>query len=614
MKPKQVRSNVWIRHSEAKEDRERLLPHRKWWWVIFRPFKWRRQTRRLRLASEEYRRSENEKLLNTRSRDPALAHLNADQRRAVITHDDRNLIIAGAGTGKTYTMVEKARDAIRTGIARPEVIAFVTFTNKAADEIRSRCQDISEMKIGTIHHLANVVIQKAEGKKPRLSPLMEDESERLRLIEEWLLETVKNSPQLLLDLEMRREAVRFNRVKEGEAPQRLRVPPDGVLVRSFGEAQIAATLYLAGIPYQYEAEFPLPDEYRSPHHSRYQPDFYLPDDPQKLPSIKGGIWLEHFANDRHGELPKNWDQESPGSVENYRRSRLWKEELHRSLHTRFVITEYGDTQRCFAHDQSFPDFLLHLISQKGRQSMRIPSDWDINGELQRMKSAEDEKKFLSATFEIDKWIRTRRQQITSDDQIKNSVENWHYAAEAESLFRLAYPVLKRYERHLAETKTTDHEGTILKAWKYIRDGKVQPPWKIVLVDEYQDVNPAQAAFIHALLKPRLKGVTSTGARLTAVGDDWQAIFGFQGGDTRLILHFNDPAYENEGWAERVELARTYRFGQRIADTARHFVTRGSNVSDRKVIGLPNAHTDAKWPTTFVVTSNQIDRNRKGKVW
>ncbi len=509
-------------------------------------------------------------------------------------------------------MVEKARDAIRTSIARPEEIAFVTFTNKAADEIRSRCQDISEMKIGTIHHLANLVIQQVENKKPRLSTLAEDDNERRSLTQKWLLEAIAERPQLLLDLELRREAVRFNRVKEGEAPQRLRVPPDGALVRSFGEAQIAATLYLAKIPYQYEAEFPLPDEYRTKQHTGYRPDFYLPDDPLEFPSIKGGIWLEHFANDRHGELPQHWDQESPGSVENYRRTRIWKEKLHKSLRTRFVKTEFGDIQRCMTRKHSFPDFLLQLIAQKGKVGIQNPSKWDIESELLRMKAESGDNDFLPVTCEIDKWIRTKRQQIISDDQLVASIENWRNAAEAGSLFRLAYPVLKRYERHLTETKTTDHEGTILKALEYIQDGKIQPPWKVVLVDEYQDVNPAQAAFIHALLKPRIKGLTSTGARLTAVGDDWQAIFGFQGGDTNLILDFNDPAKENDGWVERVELKRTYRFGQEIADTARHFVTRGRSVSDRKVIGSPDARTHPKWPTTFVVTSTRLTEPGKKK--
>ena len=66
--------------------------------------------------------------------DPALRDLNADQRRAVIVEEDRTLIVAGAGTGKTHTMVAKAQDTVRTGIARPEEISFVRFTRKAAQE------------------------------------------------------------------------------------------------------------------------------------------------------------------------------------------------------------------------------------------------------------------------------------------------------------------------------------------------------------------------------------------------------------------------------------------------------------------------------------------------
>ena len=146
--------------------------------------------------------------------------------------------------------------------------------------------------------------------------------------------------------------------------------------------------------------------------------------------------------------------------------------------------------------------------------------------------------------------------------------------ESSALWRLARPVLERYVRHLVESDTIDHEGTILKAWRYLHDGAVTPPWKVLLVDEYQDVNPAQAAFVHALLAPRVPGRPSTRARLTAVGDDWQAIFGFQGGDVDLIREFNDPAGTHEGAnAERIKLRQTYRFGQPIADSTRRFVTR-----------------------------------------
>ena len=132
-----------------------------------------------------------------------------------------------------------------------------------------------------------------------------------------------------------------------------------------------------------------------------------------------------------------------------------------------------------------------------------------------------------------------------------------------------------------------------------------PPWKAILVDEYQDVNPAQAAFVHALLAPRVPERPSTRARLTAVGDDWQAIFGFQGGDVDLIRDFNDPAGPYDGGTERIALRQTYRFGQPIADSTRRFVTRGRGAIDREVIGAPGMPPDPRWPSSIVIASSKL---------
>src|SRR5205809_2942685 len=57
-----------------------------------------------------------------------------------------------------------------------------------------------------------------------------------------------------------------------------------------------------------------------------------------------------------------------------------------------------------------------------------------------------------------------------------------------------------------------------------------PKFEHVLVDEFQDTSAAMARFLKAL-------VAATGARLFAVGDDWQAIYGFAGGDVDHIINF-----------------------------------------------------------------------------
>ena len=605
------RSEAWVRRSDAQEERRRLSEALRGWWKLARPFKAWGLYRKLRATTEASRRARNERLLRKRLTDPALANLNEDQRRAVIVGEDRTLIVAGAGTGKTYTMVAKARDSVRTGIAGPEEIAFVTFTRKAAQEIRDRSGDLPGMEIGTIHHLARVVIMRVEGRKPRLTPLVEDETRRLTQIEAWLLEAVQDDPGLLADLETRRQAVVRCQTPQGEMPAGVRVPPDKVLVRSVGEARIATTLHLADIEYRYEAEFPVPEEHRSKEGKRYFPDFYLPDQPEQWGKGHGptgahaGVWLEHFGNDMNGKLPERWDENERGATAEYRRTRVWKETLHRTLGTRFAWTEFGDIQRCMHERTSFPDLVLARIAAQGKTGFKPPSHWDVRSVIEQMKAEDANAEHMRATVEIDAWIRTRRQQVRSEATLMAAMSSPETFEESTALWRLARPVLERYVRHLVESDTTDHEGTILKAWRYLHDGAVTPPWKVLLVDEYQDVNPAQAAFVHALLAPADPQRPSTRARLTAVGDDWQAIFGFQGGDVDLIREFNDPAGTQEGATEKIALRQTYRFGQPIADSTRRFVTRGRGAIDREVIGAPGMAPDERWPSSIVIASSKL---------
>ena len=332
----------WLRYSEAKQVRDRLSESLKGWWKIVRPVKAWRLYRARWVVSETKRKARNRRILNERFADPLLSELNAEQRRAVIVQEDRTLIVAGAGTGKTYTMVDKARDTVRTGIAQPGQIAFVTFTRKAAQEIRSRTSGLEEMDVGTLHHLARLVIQMVEGVRRRLSPLAKDEAARLEKIQDWLMEALREDGSLLFDLSVRRYAFERCRSPSEEMPQAVRVPPERVRVKSMREALVATALHLAGISYKYEAAFPLPEKHQSKNRAGYFPDFCLPDEVKAPVSIHGGIWLEHFANDASGGLPRRWDEDEPGATAEYRRARRWKEELHASLDTRFGWTEFGD--------------------------------------------------------------------------------------------------------------------------------------------------------------------------------------------------------------------------------------------------------------------------------
>jgi DNA helicase-2/ATP-dependent DNA helicase PcrA len=97
---------------------------------------------------------------------PYLADLNPEQRQAVETLDGPVLVLAGAGTGKTRVLTTRIAHIINMARARPSDILAVTFTNKAAREMKNRVglmmgQVVEGMPwLGTFHSIGVKVLRR----------------------------------------------------------------------------------------------------------------------------------------------------------------------------------------------------------------------------------------------------------------------------------------------------------------------------------------------------------------------------------------------------------------------------------------------------------------------
>lgn len=557
-------------------------------------------------ATEEHRRTANERYVERRlgnaTTDPVLKRLHPAQRKAVVVAEDTQLVLAGAGTGKTQTMASKVADALRRGLATPEQMAVMTFTNKAADEISERISKLAGrstdgMFVGTIHRLAKQVLIETPGAGgTRIDPIAEEySSQRHSVIKRMLHDALDANAGLHEALRVRARAhVRFP-PNEGEHDGKVTVSlrTGTIDVRSHGEAAICRVLDRRGITFEYEAKYvnaPATAEEWTQHpeaaeakdqcfkHS-YRPDFKVTLNEDFV------IWLEHWGVDQEGKPPQEWNQREQRE---YTEGMERKRRTHAVLKTRLAETSWGQYLEALWGNRDWDSTVVEAIERAAGQdpgsiNERFPckdDDWEAQGETIQV-----------VVQEVDKWIRAAGRCGLEETEIDRRLKNMDMSVrdEAQALAVLARAVRVQYKERLNREGTTDFEEMILDAAKALETGKVNPGFDTLIVDEWQDVNGAQERFVRAL--SRHGGTVGKRPTLCVVGDDWQSIFGFQGGDPVYTRNF--PLKDDA--CERTDLTQTWRFGQRRAQATREWALGDANAVDKQVEG------DEKMDTAAAVT-------------
>ena len=466
------------------------------------------------------------------------------QREACVVDEDNNLVLAGAGTGKTSVMVGRAGYLIHSGQAKAKEILMLAFANKAAAEMQERI----DKRLGrcgitasTFHKLGKDIIAKVEGQQPSLTPLAEDDKALALQVNQWFEQHLETDAYRKLAISYFQyyqypAANPFEFKSEGEYFDYILANDirtlKGEAVKSLGECLVANYLFKQGIEYQYEPAY----EHRtaSPLYRQYHPDFYLPDH---------GIYIEYYGIDRNGNTAPYVDREK------YHEGIAWKRQLHEEKGTCLVELYHYELM-----EGGLFDALDKHLASRGVSYNPLPPE-AVLATLREFGA------ISSFAYLLADLLKRYRANCYEPGQVETAISGAVDPGQVKAALSLLQPIIEDYQSLLDRYGHIDFDDMIGKAIEYVRDGRFASPWRYIMVDEFQDISEPRARLIRYLRD------AAEDCSLFCVGDDWQAIYRFTGSD----LSFTTQFQEKFGPTKVTALDLTFRFNSGIGDVATRFV-------------------------------------------
>jgi DNA helicase-4 len=514
-----------------------------------------------------------------------LSALNDRQRDAVISENKRLLVLAGAGSGKTKTLLQKLVYLIEEKGVSPSNILAITFTKNATNEMVDRLiitaddskeyenilfdkykskadKDIARysftkkykwvdsLTVKTFHSLCYGILRnygvnefdnkfKIIGEEKReddddLSKHVAPET-TFEVFHKTLIELCDDT-QYLLDLKKYILDYIIDKIHI-EKKQKLQLPKDGKYyttlngdkVRSKSEQYIADWLYRHSIPYEYEPLLNVKD-------FDFHPDFFIPD---------ANLYLEHVSNKSYTTRDKE---------EQFQKGNLLLVKTFENMTT----------------DSALFNHTLDKVIKN-----RIPSDFNKNRTLlfkeEFNKYHEDVKDFIFQVMRITDMIKVENTEIKLI--LEKSQQDQHERIRA--FYKVALPIVEKYIQYCVNKSYLDFNdliSTTISLFKNQADivHQFQKKYQYILVDEFQDVNNLQVELIKLLLTDE--------TQLFCVGDDWQSIYGFRGSNVSYIVEF-EKHFAN---SKTIKLNLNYRSTQNIVGASNEVIKHNKFKVDKEV--------------------------------
>lgn len=554
------------------------------------------------ILSEKYRQEKAYFDNMFRDVDPSIK-IDYEQAKAILADEYYSLVLAGAGTGKTTTMVGKVKYLVEKENVKPERILVLSFSRKAVNELRTRINIDFKLpaEVTTFHSLGYKYIrEKFEGRFCR--PV--DDNFKHKTIVEWLQKAIfsskKNMEQFvrtmssinsahysgLIGRHLKENAGNYNNFDEyfesyvemklsevtipeigilgrdkmslavrlngiaknrmnSESPRTLR----GEHVKSKGEAEIANWLFRHGIDYRYEETVgELMEDNRI-----YNPDFTI--DCGGEPIYVEYYGLSDVNKSEHIELVR------------YEEIRKKKTEWHKQHGTKHIDLDnkYGAS------------YIKDLEKALIRYGFNIKESNQIEvyrAVLKQNPAAELYKveKFLLDMVKIIKTSQREDYRELLENEVKKFPDYEQLEAERIVEYLLGFYDFYEYKKQNGKYLWLDFEDMLISANKIIANTEnLSRDYDYIIIDEYQDISKSRYEMA--------KRVSLTnGARVIAVGDDWQTIYSFAGSRIEYVYDFNKYFEHSKSFT----ITQTYRNAQELIDAAGEFVMRNSMQIKKKL--------------------------------
>lgn len=498
--------------------------------------------------------------------------LDPQQRDSIVKLEDNCLVIASAGSGKTSTILGKAKYLVEKRGIDPSKILLITYTRKAANELHERMK-IEGITCSTFHALAYQIIAQITGQTPSIcdADLPLNVFRKLILNNKEFLHAVNNyiiNQQSLMKLEHDyNDAFSYFEDRKKYGIQALFPDADGKLVftRSEEEKRLVSLLTKWSVTFRYENPYEV--KTTTPDKRQYKPDFTI-----YFQNEKGEwkwIYLEHFGIDASGNVPMWFGEGTRGgwkaANEKYKEGIDWKRITHERYRTTLIETTSAD----FRNGSVEAKLLMQL------RHCGVPVKERTDQELYELLVKRNRKLEKSVYTLLLSFITLMKaNEKTIDSLLGDLLINKSDRSE-NILTNIIKPFYEEYQNELNKNYEIDFTDAIIQATELCRDG-LWRDYDYILVDEFQDISIDRYKFLQALRSDEPK------TKLYCVGDDWQSIFRFAGSDMSLFYEFE----KYFGYTELCKIETTYRFHQPLIDRSSEFIMKNKE-QKAKTIKTPN---------------------------